>query len=44
VWQIAVGTIPQPFAEHAVYWAGPMVGAMAACVFYSTVLRPPEKK
>jgi glycerol uptake facilitator-like aquaporin len=44
LWQLSVADIPRPFAEHAVYWAGPVLGALAGCVFYSAVLQPPEKK
>ncbi|MGL4550423.1 MAG: aquaporin [Gemmataceae bacterium] len=43
LWQLSVGTIERPLAEHAVYWAGPLAGAMAGCVFYSAVLRPHQK-
>ncbi|NBO91035.1 MAG: hypothetical protein EBV06_01770 [Planctomycetia bacterium] len=43
LWQLSVGTIENPFADHAVYWAGPVIGALGGCTIYSTVLQPSPK-
>ena len=34
---------PGPLADHPVYWAGPVVGALAGGFFYSAVVLPPAK-
>jgi glycerol uptake facilitator-like aquaporin len=34
---------PGPLADHPVYWAGPVVGALAGGFFYSAVVLPPTK-
>jgi glycerol uptake facilitator-like aquaporin len=44
LWQLSVPSIERPLAEHAVYWAGPLAGALAGCIFYTSVLTPPETK
>jgi glycerol uptake facilitator-like aquaporin len=44
--QLSLG-LPQgsrPLAEHSIYWVGPILGALAGCIFYSSVLRPPVRK
>jgi aquaporin TIP len=46
MWRLSLD-VPQatrPMAGHAVYWAGPILGAMAAAVLYVTVILPPERK
>jgi MIP family channel proteins len=45
VWQLAVPALrtQAPFADHTVYWVGPVVGALLAGGFYSLVIVPPEK-
>ncbi len=44
LWQLSVPGIERPLAEHSVYWVGPLAGALAACIFYTSVLQPPESK
>ena len=46
LWQLSLGLPPEsrPLGEHPVYWVGPLLGALAACVFYTSVIQPPEKK
>jgi glycerol uptake facilitator-like aquaporin len=44
LWQLSVTGIQRPFAEHSVYWVGPLAGALAGCIFYTSVLQPPEGK
>jgi glycerol uptake facilitator-like aquaporin len=46
IWRLSPGLpqAPSPLAGHAVYWAGPILGAMAAAVLYVTVILPPERK
>jgi hypothetical protein len=34
----------RPLGDHAVYWVGPILGALAGSVFYTMVLLPPEKE
>jgi glycerol uptake facilitator-like aquaporin len=36
--------VMRPLADHLVYWAGPILGALAGGLFYSAVILPPEKK
>jgi glycerol uptake facilitator protein len=45
IWQYTLrgGTTLNPLADHAVYWAGPIVGALLGGFLYSAVLVPPEK-
>jgi aquaporin Z len=45
VWQLTVPELRNldPLADHAVYWAGPIVGALLGGFVYSTVILPPEK-
>jgi glycerol uptake facilitator-like aquaporin len=46
VWQLSLG-FPQttrPLADHVVYWLGPILGALAASIFYTVVLMPEERK
>jgi glycerol uptake facilitator-like aquaporin len=33
----------RPLADHAVYWAGPVVGALLGGYLYSAVILPPDK-
>jgi hypothetical protein len=33
----------RPLGDHAVYWAGPLLGALAAAVFYTFVLLPDDR-
>jgi aquaporin TIP len=42
VWQLSLNSAPlvRPLADHAVYWAGPMSGALLGCLFYATVFLP----
>jgi glycerol uptake facilitator-like aquaporin len=44
VWQLTLNlpSTIRPFADHAVYWVGPVLGALAGCAFYNLVLAPPE--
>jgi glycerol uptake facilitator protein len=44
LWQLSVTGISQPLAQHSIYWAGPLLGAMAGTVFYSLVLSPSVQK
>jgi aquaporin TIP len=46
MWQLSVGPLGamRPLSGHAVYWAGPIIGAMAAAVLYVAVILPPERK
>jgi glycerol uptake facilitator-like aquaporin len=47
VWQMTVPALrtefPGPFADHLVYWVGPIVGAVFGGVLYSSVILPPER-
>jgi MIP family channel proteins len=45
VWQLAVPALrtQATFTDHAVYWVGPVAGALLGGVFYSLVIAPPEK-
>jgi glycerol uptake facilitator-like aquaporin len=43
VWQLAVPGTQAPFTDHAVYWVGPVAGALLGGVFYNLVIAPPEK-
>jgi glycerol uptake facilitator-like aquaporin len=44
VWELTVPTLKagHPFADHAVYWVGPVLGALLGAFFYTAVLQPPE--
>ena len=44
VWQRTLPSLQaQPvFADHPVYWMGPIVGALLAGIVYSGVIHPPE--
>jgi glycerol uptake facilitator-like aquaporin len=46
LWQLSLGSLAgtRPLADHAVYWLGPIVGALAAAVLYVWLILPPEKK
>jgi MIP family channel proteins len=46
VWQLTIPELQsqKPFADHAVYWIGPVLGALAGGLFYSTFILPPAKK
>jgi glycerol uptake facilitator-like aquaporin len=42
VWELTL-SLPQtarPLAEHTVYWAGPIAGALLGCLFYARVILP----
>jgi aquaporin Z len=44
VWQLTLsmpGTVG-PFADHAVYWAGPIAGAVLGCLVYARVILPAD--
>jgi MIP family channel proteins len=45
LWQLAVPELQSmdPLRDHAVYWIGPILGALAGGLFYSTFILPPEK-
>lgn len=45
VWQPSVPALStgSPFADHTVYWVGPVVGALLGGVLYSAVVLPPER-
>lgn len=45
LWQMTLtsGATLQPLADHAVYWAGPIVGALLGGYLYSTVILLPDK-
>jgi glycerol uptake facilitator-like aquaporin len=46
LWQLSLSTLPtmRPLADHAVYWLGPILGALAASIFYMVVVMPEERK
>ena len=44
VWELTLKGGSPPLADHAVYWAGPILGALLAGLLYSAVFAPPEKK
>ena len=44
LWQWSVSGIEAPLAQHAVYWAGPAVGAMLDPVVYSRWIAGPESR
>jgi glycerol uptake facilitator-like aquaporin len=46
VWQRTVPSLWAigPLSDHAVYWAGPTVGALVAGLLYSSLILPPEKR
>lgn len=47
VWQGTVSSLTTapagPFADHVVYWVGPIVGALLGGVLYSSLILPPER-
>jgi glycerol uptake facilitator-like aquaporin len=45
VWQLSVQQLnnPSAFADHMVYWAGPIVGALLGGLLYTSILSPPSK-
>lgn len=45
LWRLSVDVgAARPLAGHAAYWAGPVLGAMAAAVLYTTAILPGERK
>jgi MIP family channel proteins len=46
VWQLTVPDLQSkaPLADHAVYWIGPVLGALAGGLFYTTFILPPQKR
>jgi MIP family channel proteins len=42
VWEWSLGLKDAAFADHAVYWVGPILGALLAGFFYTAVILPPE--
>jgi aquaporin Z len=46
IWELtlALPESARPLADHAVYWGGPIVGAILGGLFYTMVILPPEKK
>jgi glycerol uptake facilitator-like aquaporin len=45
-WQLTLGSpaVAQPLGDHFVYWAGPVLGALAAGMFYTFVIQPGDRK
>jgi glycerol uptake facilitator-like aquaporin len=47
VWQLTVPPLtaaqPGPFADHTVFWVGPIIGALLGGILYSSVILPPER-
>jgi glycerol uptake facilitator-like aquaporin len=45
LWQQSLGQMKAaaPFADHTVYWAGPIVGALLGGLLYTTIISPPGK-
>jgi glycerol uptake facilitator-like aquaporin len=47
LWQTTVPALnnglPGPFADHTIYWVGPIIGALLGGVLYSSVILPPER-
>jgi glycerol uptake facilitator-like aquaporin len=45
VWQYTVPSLAaaRPLADHLVYWAGPIVGALAGGWAYGAIFRPPQE-
>jgi glycerol uptake facilitator-like aquaporin len=47
VWEMTVPALrtgfPGPFADHVVYWVGPIIGAVLGGVLYSSLILPPER-
>jgi glycerol uptake facilitator-like aquaporin len=46
LWRLSLDMpqVTRPLAGQTVYWAGPVIGAMAAAVLYVSVILPPERK
>jgi glycerol uptake facilitator-like aquaporin len=46
LWQLSLSIPPtlHPLSDHAVYWLGPILGALAASIFYTVVVMPEERK
>jgi MIP family channel proteins len=46
VWEMTVQQLQgqNPFRDHAVYWIGPIVGALLAGGVYTTLIMPPEEE
>jgi aquaporin Z len=46
VWQPTVERLAtgRPFADHLPYWVGPILGALAGGIYYTTFILPPVKK
>jgi glycerol uptake facilitator-like aquaporin len=46
IWQLTLTTpgAPAPLADHLVYWAGPILGALLGAFVYTTLILPAEKK
>jgi aquaporin-0 len=45
VWQLSVQPLnnSEAFADHIVYWAGPIVGGLLGGLLYTSIIRPPSK-
>jgi glycerol uptake facilitator-like aquaporin len=47
VWQNTVPglstALPGPFADHTIFWVGPILGALLGGVLYNSVILPPER-
>jgi len=46
VWEMTVVPLltQHPFRDHAIYWIGPLVGALVAGALYTNLVLPPEKE
>ncbi len=44
LWYASLPGVLHPFADHTVYWVGPILGAMLAAVVYSTLFQPADSK
>ncbi len=46
IWQLSLSMPPaiRPLGDHVVYWLGPILGALAASIFYTVVVMPEERK
>jgi glycerol uptake facilitator-like aquaporin len=45
LWQLSIEPLKNaaPFADHTVYWAGPIVGSLLGGLLYTTIISPPRK-